>query len=65
MNAFKKMRLLSGKTIKEVVEETSLGYNNILRWEKGESKPKANVLPVLAKAYKCEIENFLSAYEKA
>ena len=65
MNAFKKMRLLSGKTIKEVAEETSLSYNNLLRWEKGDAKPKANVLPILAKAYKCEIENFLSIYEKA
>ncbi len=65
MNAFKKMRLLSGKTAKQAAEEGNLKYTSILRWEGGVSRPKADVLPTLAKLYGCEIKEFIGEYETA
>lgn len=64
MNKFKKMRILSGKTIPQVGTETGFKENSIRNWEKGDGLPRADRLPALAKAYNCNIEEFLEMYEK-
>ena len=64
MNIFKKLRILSAKTIKMVSEETGIHEQCIRAWEKGKSVPREDKLPMLAKAYGCEMSVFLEAYEK-
>ncbi len=56
MNGIKKLRKKAGLTQFHLAECLSIEQSTISKWETGESKPRTNMLPVLAKALNCTID---------
>lgn len=57
MNAIKKLRLKSGYTQSEISKILNISRSTIAKWETGESKPRAEKLPRLAKILSCSIDD--------
>ena len=65
MNSFKKARLKNAVitnrilTQREVAEKLGVQMSAVSKWEMGLSKPRAELLPALAKIYKCSVDDLL------
>ena len=61
MNVLKKQRLLGAiPTQREVAEALGIKGSAVSKWENGLSKPRASLLPAIAKLYGCTVDELLS-----
>ena len=61
MNVMKKRRLLSEiPTQREVAEALGIKSSAVSKWENGLAKPRASLLPSIAKLYNCTIDELLN-----
>lgn len=61
---FKKRREALNLTQEQVARAIGLSQQAIAKWETGESLPRADMLPKLAKILNCTIDELLSAEER-
>ena len=60
MNALKERRLRGAiPTQREVAKILGVRASAVSKWENGQSKPRVDKLPILAKLYGCTIEELL------
>lgn len=65
MNVLKERRLRGAiPTQKEVAAILGVKGSAVSKWERGLSKPCADILPILAKLYGCSIEDLLVDHTK-
>ncbi len=61
MNVLKKQRLLGAiPTQREVAKALGIKGSAVSKWENGLSKPRASLLPAIAKLYGCTVDELLS-----
>lgn len=53
----KKARLKAGLTLSDAGERIGVSDAAVCQWEKGKTKPKAELLPKIASAYGCTIDD--------
>ena len=53
---FKVMREKKGFTQQEVADQLEISNTTVCMWETGEAKPRAEMLPKIAKLYGCTID---------
>lgn len=63
MNKFKKLRLLSGKTVEQIAKALEVNKASVYKWETGQYSPNASKIEKMAKVYKCSVEAIVEAYE--
>lgn len=63
MNSFKLRRLLAELTQKEAAEKLGINQVSVFQWEQGQTMPRADKLPAIAKLYGCTIEELLEKTE--
>ena len=63
MNKFKKLRLLSGKTVEQVAKALGVNKASVYKWETGQFSPNASKIEKMAKTYNCSVEAVVEAYE--
>ena len=51
----KNMREAAGLTQKQASEKIGVGQSAVSMWETGDSSPRAEMLPIIATAYNCQI----------
>lgn len=51
----KNMREAAGLTQKQASEKIGVGQSAVSMWETGDSSPRAEMLPIIAAAYNCQI----------
>ena len=51
----KNMREAAGLTQKQASEKIGVGQAAVSMWETGDSSPRAEMLPIIAAAYNCQI----------
>lgn len=51
----KNMREAAGLTQKQASEKIGVGQSAVSMWETGDSNPRAEMLPIIAAAYNCQI----------
>lgn len=51
----KNMREAAGLTQKQASEKIGVGQPAVSMWETGDSSPRAEMLPIIAAAYNCQI----------
>jgi len=54
------LRLLRGKSAREVAETIGVSTILVLKWESGESNPKVNKLASLANAYDVSVNDLMN-----
>ena len=59
MNKIKNLREATGKTQKEIASYFSINISTVAKWETGESLPRADKLPELAKILGCTVDELL------
>ena len=59
----RQQRILSGKTLLQVEEETGISNQNLSRWERGEVLPNIDFCVKLAKYYGVTIEELIGLDE--
>lgn len=52
----KNMREAAGLTQKQASEKIGVGQSAVSMWETGDSSPRAEMLPIIASAYNCQID---------
>ncbi len=57
--AIKQQRIVSGKTLLQVQEDTGISNQNLSRWERGEVLPNIDSCVKLAKYYGVTIEELI------
>lgn len=57
----KKLRLEARLTQKEAAEKIGVGQPTVSMWENGESKPRIDMLPIIAEAYGCDVKDIFDA----
>lgn len=62
--SFLSARKKSGMTQAEVAEAVRVNQTSVHFWEVGKTKPRASLLPVLAKLYGCTVDELLKSEEK-
>lgn len=62
MNEFKRLRLMSCKTISQAAKELNIGKTTISNWEQKNQCPSPNKFHEIAKVYGCSIEAIVNAY---
>ena len=55
LKSLKNMREAAGLTQKQASEKIGVGQSAVSMWETGDSSPRAEMLPVIAEAYNCQI----------
>ena len=61
MNVLKKQRLLGAiPTQREVAEALGIKGSAVSKWENGLTKPRASLLPAIAKLYGCTVDELLN-----
>ena len=61
MNVMRERRLKGAiLTQKEVAEKLGVGVSAVNKWEQGQSKPRADRLPAIAKLYGCTVDELLA-----
>lgn len=55
MNSIKKFREAKGLMQKDLAERLGLDRSTITKWETGETSPRSDMLPEIAKILGCEI----------
>jgi transcriptional regulator with XRE-family HTH domain len=63
MNGFSACRTAARMKQKTVGEILGIAQNTISSWEIGVSKPRADLLPAIAKLYGCTVDALLADYE--
>ena len=61
---FKRLRLRSGLSQKNVAELLGLSHQSVSNWEKGETLPSIEYLPTLSELFTCNINEFFTSEEK-
>ena len=62
MNIMRERRLRGGiPTQRMVAEALGVQESSVSKWERGQSKPRADKLPLIAKLYGCTIEELLTS----
>lgn len=56
---FRQFRLSNNLTQKQVAHDMNVQRTTVSMWESGKSKPRAELLPKLARLFKCSIEELL------
>lgn len=56
MNAISKLREKNNLSQKELAQKLNITQGAVSQWETGESKPKTEMLPKLAKVLNCTID---------
>mgnify|MGYP001851893557 FL=1 len=59
MNKIKNLREATGKTQKEIASYFNINISTVAKWETGESLPRADKLPELAKILGCTVDELL------
>ena len=59
MNPFKKNRNAAGLTQQTVADKLGVYQSTVAMWEAGDNKPRADILPQIAKLYNCTIDDLL------
>lgn len=57
--AFRQARLKAGLSVREVTEKIGVSDAAVYMWETGQTRPRASLLPVIAKIYGCTIDDLL------
>lgn len=60
----KQLRETSGMTQTELAQRLGVGQSTIAMWETGESFPRTDKLPELAKIFGCTIDELFATEEK-
>lgn len=61
--SFKKAREKSGLTQQEAATKLGVDQSAVCQWETGKSKPRATLLPKIAKLYGCTVDELLAEDE--
>lgn len=61
LNNIKILRERSGKTQEEIASAFDCDTSTISKWETGESQPRADKLPVLARLFGCTIDDLFDS----
>lgn len=56
---FRQFRLSNNMTQEQVAQDMNVRRTTVAMWESGKSKPRAELLPKLARLFKCSIEELL------
>ena len=64
MNPFKKNRNAAGLTQQTVADELGVYQSTVAMWEAGGNKPRAELIPRIAKLYGCTADDLLTQPEK-
>jgi len=64
MNRIKELRTAAGLTQEQVAVELSIDRSTVAKWETGESLPRADKLPELAKILSCSTDELLGAVKQ-
>lgn len=57
--SFRQARVSAGLSVRQVMEVTGVSDAAVYMWETGQTKPRASLLPVIAKLYGCTIDDLL------
>jgi Predicted transcriptional regulators len=57
INKFREKRLQASIAQEEVAKKLGIGQSTVSAWETGESHPRAEMLPKIAKIYGCTIDD--------
>lgn len=56
-NRFAELRIKAGFSQETAAKEIGVERSTIAKWETGQAMPRGRVLPVVAKTYKCTIDD--------
>jgi len=59
MNIFKKYREAASLTQEKTSEQLEVDRSTVAKWETGAAKPRADILPQIAKLYNCTVDDLL------
>lgn len=60
VNAIKKLRTESKLTQAVIAERLHIDVSTVTKWETGDSKPRIDKLPELARIFNCKIDDLFS-----
>lgn len=53
----------AGLTQKQIADSLGIGQSTVAMWETGESTPRSAMLPMIAKAYNCSLDDLFAEEE--
>lgn len=63
--SFKRCRLVAGLTQKQAADKLGVDQSAVSLWDRGITRPRASMLPEIAKLYGCTVDELLAPDEKA
>lgn len=57
--SFRQARINAGLSVRQVMEVTGVSDAAVYMWETGQTRPRASLLPVIAKLYGCTVDDLL------
>lgn len=57
--SFRKMRRMADLTQEQVAEKLGITTMSVYLWEKGQTLPRASLLPTIAELYGCTVDELL------